>query len=194
MKKLLFVLVLATIAFVSCKKEEGITPWPSTEFPDTTNMESISIYGEWKLLDGYMYVENLETGAKTRFSHFGVGKTISSLRYSGAYLDIETIEQNVTTWKFTKPNQIPGDGKFILNGDTTELYAFHVTLNNWTIIEDPTATISQMNLGGSSRPIRAFLDSYHDSIVKFYVQESYESIGGYNCKYFNELVFQKIGN
>lgn len=192
---LLLFLLLVTIAFVSCKKEDGITPWPTEKFPDTSNMQTISIYGTWKLIDGYMYVENLSTGAKTRYSHFGTNKTTSSLRYAGAYLDIEVIEQNVTTWKFTKPSQVPGYGRFILNADTTELYGFYVTLNNWSIVEDPSITdVSQMNLGGSSRPLRAFVESYPDSICKFYIQEAYESINGYNCYYFSELVFQKISN
>jgi hypothetical protein len=185
--------MLAAILFVSCKKEDDITPWPNDEFPDTTQMETMSIYGEWLLLDAYMYVENLETHSKTRYSHFDDTKTTSSLRYSGAYLDIETIEQNVTTWTFTKPNQIPGYGLFILNEDSTELYGFYVTASNWTIVEHPSVTnATQMNLGGSSRPVRAFIDNYAENTCKMYVQEAYESIDGYNCYYFNELVFIKI--
>lgn len=193
MKKFLILLaVISFIALSSCKKEY-VEPDTKTT-PDTTQSQQIiSIYGKWLLLDAYMYVENLETGVKTRYSHFGPNKTISSLRYSGAILDFEVIEKNVTTWTFTKPNRIPGYGKFILNDDTNKLYGFYVSNNNWTIVEDPSVTSpSDMNLGGSSRPVRAFIDNYAQGTCKFYVQESYENINGYNCKYFNELIFQKV--
>jgi hypothetical protein len=190
MKKYLLVfLVLLTTVFVSCQKEETLVP--TTQ--DTTQTPSVSIYGKWLLLDAYMYIENSTTGQKIKYSHFNPTKLTSSLRYSGAMIDFEVIEKNITTWEFTKPNQVPGYGKFILNGDSTELYGFYVTQNNWTIVEDPSITNpNQMNLGGSSRVIRAYLDDYNNNIVKFYVQEAYENINGYNCKYFNELIFQKI--
>lgn len=194
MKKILLVLFsLAVIAFASCKKEYVEPKTDTSQETIDTTKQVISIYGKWKLLDGYMYVENLATGTKTRYSHFSATQNFSSLRYGGAIYNIETIEKGMTTWEFTNPNKIPGYGKFILNSDATKLYGFYVTNNNWTIVEDPSVTnASQMNLGGSSRPVRAYIANYAQNTCKFYVEETYENINGYNCKYFNELLFQKI--
>ena len=58
MKKLLFVLAL-TLTFASCQKE-NIQPNPV----EVVEIEEsgIDLYGEWVLLDGQMFIENMETG------------------------------------------------------------------------------------------------------------------------------------
>ena len=196
MKRFLIVLLsFALLAFVSCKKQESVYPAGGCPIPNQEGptQQTISIYGKWVLQDAFLYMDNLETGEKIKYDHFGPNKTVSSLRFSGAILPIEVIEKGVTTWEFTAPNRIPGYGKFILNNDASELYGFYVTNNNWTIVEDPSiTTATDMNLGGSSRPLRVYLEDYSQQICKFYVQEAYESVNGYNVHYFSELVFKKM--
>lgn len=192
MKTLFYLILGLFLILTSCKKEE-IEPI-SQEVEETTQIDDeIRLYGKWVLLDAKMYIENLETHEKTVFNHFDENKTTSSLRYSGSMYEIEDIEQYVTTWGFKQPNYVPGYGEFILNDDTTQPYGFYVTKSDWTIVEHPlTNSGDDMQLGGSARPIEAYVLSYNDSIVNFYVQLAYENIGGWNCKYFTEMTMQKI--
>ena len=189
MKKFFYILLALTLTFTSCKKE-------TLELANTEEVlvdEELRIYGKYVLLSGEMLVTNLELNIKTSYNHFDVNKSISSLRYSGSQLEFETIEQNVTTWEFYEPNSVPGFGEFILNGDTINPMGFYVTTSNWTIVEHPTSTTaSEMQLGGSSRPIEGYVEDVDQNIVVIYVQDAYESIDGYNCKYYSELRFQKI--
>ena len=138
-----------------------------------------------------MYIENMETGEKTVYDHFSPTKTTSSLRYSGAQLEFESIEQNVTTWEFIAPPNWNGYGEFILDGDTAQPYGLYILDENWSIVEHPTATASTMQLGGSSRPLQAVVTDYNTQRVAFTVQEAYEAIDGYNCNYYSELIFEK---
>ncbi len=191
MKKFYNILLMFMFFFVSCEKET-IEP-VQTEEVSVTPVEEIRIYGKWLLLDAKMYVENIETHQKTVYNHFDVNKTVSSLRYSGSIYEIEDIEQNVTTWEFHQPLNIPGNGEFILNSDTIQPYGFYVTKSNWTIVEHPLAFMNGgTQIGGSSRPIDALILDYDENVVNFYIQMTYESIDGYNSKYFNELTMIKI--
>jgi hypothetical protein len=188
MKNLIYLIICASLVLTSCHKE-NIQP---NSQPAVLVNQEISLYGEWLLVGGSMYMENLETGKKTKYDHFGPGKTISSLDYNGSDLDIEVIELNVTTWSFYQPPLVPGYGRFALNGDTLNLYGLNVTKHNWTIMENPTATMSTMQMGGSTRPISAKICDYSDSIVYFYIQEGYASIDNENYSYISELKFKKI--
>ena len=174
MKNLIYILILTSLVFTSCTKEK-YEPINTQIEEVATIEEGIVLYGEWKLMSGKMYIENMETGEKTVYDHFSPTKETSSLRYSGAQLEFEVIVQNVTTWEFIAPPNWQGYGEFILDGDTLQPYGLYILENMWSIIEHPTATSSTMQLGGSSRPIQA----------------AYESIGGYNCNYYSELIFQK---
>ena len=187
MNKLIVVLVSFLLVFTSCKKED-IKPNDQVE---VIGEEGIVLYGEWKLLDGKMYVENMETGAHTVYDHFDPTKTTSSLRYEGAQFEFETIEQGVTTWEFIAPPNWEGYGEFRLDNDSIQPYGLFIMGGDWSIVEDPTATAATMQLGGSSRPITAVVESYANNIVVFTVQEAYTSINGYNCNYHSELRFQK---
>ena len=187
MKKLFFILIALSFITTSCKKEV-IQPNPVEVVPTE---EGILLYGEWKLVSGKMYIENMETGEKNVYDHFGPNKTTSSLRYSGAEFEFETIEQNVTTWEFIAPPSYQGYGKFILDGDEAQPYGLYILDDNWSIVEDPSATASTSQLGGSSRPLQAVVTDYDSNQVAFIVQEAYESINGYNCNYYSELIFEK---
>jgi len=191
MKTLFYIFIVLTFAFTSCKKEEGLKTNDEQIKELGTIEEGILLYGEWKLVSGKMYIENMETGEKTVYDHFGPNKTTSSLRYSGAQFEIEMIEQNVTTWEFIAPPNWQGYGEFILDGDTVQPYGLYILESNWSIVEHPTATASTMQLGGSSRPLQAVVTDYDAQQVAFTIQEAYESIDGYNCNYYSELIFQK---
>ena len=190
MKKFLFLFLVASLLFTSCKKED-ITPINQEIEEVGTIEEGILIYGEWKLLSGKMYVHNLETNQNTVYDHFDVNKTTSSLRYSGSQFEFETIRKDSTTWTFIAPPNWQGYGEFWLDNDSIQPYGFYVLDNFWSIVEHPTATTSTSQLGGSSRPITAVVTSYSNQTVEFTVQEVYESIDGYNCKYYSILTFQK---
>lgn len=189
MKSFIYLILLVVLSLtVSCKKE-NIQP---NVKPEVEQAQEIRIYGKWLLIGGSMYMTNMETNVKTKYDHFGPNKTISSLDYDGADIEFEIIELNVTTWSFYQPPSVPGFGEFVLNGDLVNPYGFYVTNNNWTIMEHPQSTASNMQMGGSSRPISATIHSYSDSIVCFYVQNGYTSIDNQNYSYFSELKFQKI--
>lgn len=189
MKNLFYILIASTFLFTSCKKEEIK---PINEVEQVEIEEGILLYGEWKLLDGKMYIENMETGEKTVYDHFSPTKPTSSLRYSGSQFEFETIEAGVTTWKFIAPQgSWNGYGEFWLDNDSIQPYGLYIMDEYWSVVEHPTATATTMQLGGSSRPISAVVESYNDNIVVFTVQEAYESIGGYNCNYYSTLRFQK---
>ena len=190
MKKLIYILILASLTFTSCTKEE-YKPLNQEIEEAATIEEGIVLYGKWVLVSGKMYIENMETHEQIVYDHFSPTKTTSSLRYGGAQLEFETIEQNVTTWEFIAPPSWNGYGEFILDGDTLNPYGLYVMGESWSIVETPTATASTMQLGGTSRPISAVVSNYGSNQVTFTVQEAYESIDAYNCNYYSELIFEK---
>ena len=191
MKKIaVFILLALSLAFTSCEKQviEPNIP-PETV---TVNVE-VDLYGEWVLRDGKMYMENLETGETIVYDHFDATQTVSSLRYSGAILEFETIERNITSWSFFSPPNVTGTGEFILDNDFAEPYGLSITYNNVTIIEHPTVTTpAGMQLGGSARPISAVLIAPASDMAEFIVQEAYESISGENWRYYSILTLEKV--
>jgi len=196
MKKLLYLFFAFTfIFFTSCEKEE--LEDENIEIVDSnavSEQDTISIYGKFLLLSGKMYVTNLETNQKVVYNHFDESKTTSSLDYYGSNYKIEDLEQNVTTWEFTPPPFVPGDGEFILNNDTLDPYGFHVTKSNWTIVEHALTGYNGITkkMGGSAKPLHGYLVDKADSTVVFRLHEDYANISGYNCKYVSELMFKKI--
>jgi len=190
MKRFLF-LFLFVIGLASCQKE---VIYPTDELPanvpSANAFNGISMWGEFLITDGVMYVDNHETGVKTVYNHFGVGKDTSSLRWGGGQFEIETIVRNKTTYSFYKPLNFPGYGKFVLNGDTSKHYALYLIGRNSTIIEDPVNP--QNLLGGSSRPFSGQTISITDSTVAIQIQEVEGSINGYNCHYWTQLTLKKI--
>jgi hypothetical protein len=195
MKRFFYLIIASTILLTSCKKEE--LPQPRVE--EVVIEDEIRIYGEWILIDAKMYVDISATGERIVYNHFGPNKNVSSLRYLGNPIyDIERIVKDSTTWMFTPPYMVPGDGEFILNGDIEDPYGFHVTKNNWTIIEHTTSgrtnSPTTIKLGGSARPIDADIISEEDGTAYFYIQQGTGSVNGYNCTYLSELKMRKIRN
>jgi hypothetical protein len=187
MKNFIYGLVLLT--FLSCRKEI-IEPKPVVAPIETP--DSLSLNGEFVLVSGKLYLDNLEDGSKIVYNHFDTKKSRSSLRYGGAIIPFETIIKDTTTWSFYLPKIVPNVGKFVLNEDTLNPMGLNVTAHNLTVIEYPTATFGSTQLNGSARPIQIDLFDSKQKLIKVYVQEAYLSINGYNYKSFNELIFKKI--
>lgn len=187
MKNFIYGLILLT--FLACRKEV-IEPTPVVapiEAPD-----SLSLNGEFVLVSGKLYLDNLEDGSKIVYNHFDAIKSRSSLRYDGSVIPFEDIIKDTTTWSFYLPKTVPNVGNFVLNGDTLKPMGLNVTAHNLTIIEHPTASGNSTQLNGSARPIQIVLFNSKQKLIKIYIQETYLSIDGYNYKSFNELIFKKI--
>jgi hypothetical protein len=189
--------VLFTLA--SCEKEY---PYPSDGYPkskpesyylwENDSSKYITLWGKFLIIDAVMYVDNHETGQKTKYNHFDATKNISSMRWGGAMFDIETIIKDSTTYSFYKPLNLPGTGKFVLNGDTTKHYGVSIVGWNKAIVEDPVHGMSQQLIGGSSRPFSGQILNYDEKTVVMQIQEMEGSINGYNCRYWTQLTLRKI--
>ncbi len=175
---------------ISCKKK---VVYPTDQLPanvptkDTT--PTVDSWGKFVIIDATMWVENKETGVKTRYNHFNTTKSRSSHRWGGGMFDIETIIKDTTTYSFWKPINFPGIGKFVLNDDTTKYYGVNYIGMYSTIIEDPTH--GQQNMGGSGRPFSGITLDYTNQLIGITIQEMEGSINGYNCRYFTELTLKK---
>jgi hypothetical protein len=169
--RFIYILILALVFLFGCQKEKNLEIW-----------------GKWVLVDGEIYVENLETYEKIKYKHFGDGKTVSSMNaFSPPNYDIEKLEQNVTTWEF-KP-----EGEFILNGDYEHPMGIDIGEYNKTIIEHPTADEpDEIRLGGSARPFQAYTYDYDAGLIIVIIHEKYEVHNGYNHTYHNELIFREV--
>lgn len=187
MRNLIYGLLILT--FISCKKDV-ITPTTANEV--VTPVDSLKLDGEFILVSGKMYLDNLEDGSKIVYNHFDITKSRSSLRYGGSIIPFEDIIKDTTTWSFYFPKTYPNIGKFVLNEDTLNPLGLNVTAHNLTIIESPSATTGSTQLNGSARPIDIVLYDAKLKLIKIYVQEQYMSIGNSNYKAFNELVFKQI--
>lgn len=184
----LFIALILGLTLTSCHKED-INPNQDLVEDAGTIDEKISIFGDWLLIDGKMYMENIETGEKVVYNHFDANQTVSTLRYEGVMYEFERIVDDSTTWTFKQPNSVPGMGQFWLNNDSIQPYGFYVTNSNMSITE--YSSVDQQ-LGGSARPIRAYIKNYANQEVNFYVQEAYTEIDGQTWKYFSELTFKKL--
>jgi len=188
--KLLFLAAFASALLLSSCKKEPIYPTDQipANVPTITDFGGVGRWGKFLLTSSRKMVTNTVTGAKTYYNDFG-SSSRSSLRWGGSIYDIETIIKDTTTWSFWSPNGFPGDGNFVLNGDTTKFYKVHYSEHYTNIIEDPTH--GQQNMGGSSRPITGETIDLTNKIIHIYVQTSYATINGDNCEYFTELTFKK---
>jgi hypothetical protein len=187
MKKLIGLVLI--ISMFSCRKEY---PYPSNDYTTSTPATpkpSISMWGEFLVLDAKMYMDNHETGMKMVYDHFGPNRQVSSLRYDGSLFDIETIVQGVTTYSFYKP--VSGNiGVFLLNEDSTRVYGLNVTSSFTSIVENPTSGVQLM--GGSARPFSGWTVDYANKIIVIHIEEIEASVGGYNTSYFTEIRLKKI--
>jgi len=193
MKKLIYLLfVVSTLVLgTSCKKEYA---YPTNEYPSNIpvidHTHDLSMWGEFVITDAVMYMDNHETGVKTKYKHFDNTKTVSSLRLGGSIFEIENIEKNVTTYSFWKPIDNAGTGRFVLNGDTTKLYLVQYTGVYTTIIEDSKSPVQL--LGGSARPFKGWTTDFDNKMIIIHIQEMEGSLNGENVHYYTELTLKKI--
>lgn len=187
MKAKIILLSLLVVLF-SCKKQQPqqVGPIPTLNSKEEPTLQ---MWGKWKLTQGWMYFENLETGEKYKYTHFDGIQTTSSLRWSSPLFEIERIVQNQTTWEFIPLSSDNGIHDFMLNDST--LMGFNLTNSYRTIVEHPTANSAlNMHLGGSARPLGVWTEDNVHMIVR--LQEFYDSFNGYNWKLFSVLEFKQI--
>lgn len=188
MKQIFYLSLL--LFFLSCKKEV-IKPVTEPEVVQTPQ-DTLDLNGEFLLVDGKMYINNLDDYSKFYYNHFDSIKHRSSLRFSGSIIPFETIIKDTTTWSFYMPKKIPSIGRFVINNDTLNPLGLNVTNNYLTVVESPTAITGSQQLNGSARPLYIELYNAKEKLIKIYVQECYFSDGVYNYKSFNVLTFKKI--
>jgi len=190
MKNLYYLLLLLILC--SCEKEypliECDNNYPTTQGVVIDNQLDF-IEGDWLLVDGTMYMENLDINDSYEISHFINGPK-GSLRYGGSMYLFEDLDKHRTVWTLSFPENVPGVGEFMVNYDSTYTYGLNVTENNLTVTE--TITGSYLLLGGSSRPIQYEVLDEDNKIINIYVQESYENINGYNFRYHSKLKFVQL--
>jgi len=185
--QLLLILILC-----SCEKEYPLIEC-NTEYPTTQEIGEVLDFnylnGDWLLVDGTMFINNLDLDISYEIFHFGGGPT-SSLRYQSPSYDFESITRYQTSWSFKLPNNIPGFGSFVMNNDSVSPYGLNVSENHITVIESIVG--SELLLGGSSRPLVIKNIDIVNDIIDVLVQETYELIDGYNHHYYSVLTFKKI--
>ena len=124
--KLLFLFLMLII--ISCKKEEivkhedpyyiydqdgdGISDTIIVgDTPNTNYIPDSLILGyEWRLIDGRVYVENLDNGYKNVYNYFDDTTNIASLSlFDPSVILMDEIEKDVTTWYFSNDTflQVP---------------------------------------------------------------------------------------
>ena len=175
----IFLLVL-----ISCTKEV-IEPIQTLE--DTETNITVSLFNKWVLTDAWIYFENIETGQKSKYSHFDDNKTTSSIRYPSAINEIELIKKDTTKWEFTALKNGSNMYDFILNDHYT--IAFKASNSFYSIIEHPgTQNGQDLQLGGSALPFTPWTE---DGVnLKVLIFQAYTSIDNYNYNYFNILEFK----
>ena len=191
MKKI-FYLFLVLFLF-SCEKESKFaSDTYNYNFTSKEDSKKISRWGKFLVIGGTMFINNNETGEMVKYNHFDSLKTVSSLRWGGGYFEIENIEKDVTTYSFYKPFNYPGNGRLIIDDDSTKHYMVNYIGMNSTIIEDPVEGMQQQMMGGSSRPFTLYVIDYENKILGMRINQIECSINGYNCKTWNEIRLQKI--
>lgn len=185
-------LVLAlALTFTSCKKE---VIYPSDQLPANVptvdTAPTVSAWGKFLITDAVMYVEDMQTGQKLSYNHFGPNKDTSSMCWGGPLFDIEVVVRNKATYSFWRPDAM-GFGKFVLNDDTTKLYCVKYTGQYTSIVEDPNG--GQQNMGGSARPFSGQTVDYANKIVRMQIQEANGVDGnGHQIHYWTQLTLKKV--
>ena len=190
MKIVIVVLFVASLLLFACTKP--VVEEPSKFVAKDVDNRSMSLTGEWLLLEGEMRFAAASGNSFLKYDHFGPGRTTSSLRYEGSRFNLEELVQDTTTWSFYNP--LPGNSycTFVLNNDTLHPYSLNVNSMGYSIFEYENATAATMQLGGSARQVQAFVADYANKIMEAHVQWVVCSINGQSWEYFSILKFKKI--
>ena len=188
MKNLLKIAIFAVIvAFgTSCQKEY---PYPSNEYPTSTKQPKapeVSLFGEFVITDAVMFTYDNNTGDTTQANLFN-GQTLACMIKGGSEFAIDSIHKDVTTYSFYKPVKF-GFGKFVLNEDTTKLYALDL-ISTPTIIENPDDTIQLM--GGSAKQIIEYTTIDYGNKVVTMTMNNFSGLGS-GVEYWTVLTLTQI--
>jgi hypothetical protein len=188
---IIYLTLLGSLSLFSCKKEI-IEPIIETE--EVLEDSVIDVLGkDFVLIDGNLYMENMDNGQKVVYNHFGDGKAKSGMRAGNAEFESGELELDVTTWSFRARGSMM---LFILNGDSLNPYEMtEYGAGQHTIIEHRNSSNYgdiTMKMGGSSKPFQGYTEDYENGIIKVHINEAYTTIDGVQFTYFNELFFQEI--
>ena len=169
--------------YIESNSDEEESESDTIIFRDTTTYsvdyisDSLILNHEWVLVDGRVYVENLDRGHKNVYDYFDdTTNTASMSLYDPSIVLMDEIERGVTTWSFS------GD-TFLLNGEYIFYFEKHYNPYNDLILRPYGFA------GGTSRPtIVVDADETH---MKVSVRESYNSDNVYNYNYVSELIFER---
>lgn len=196
MKKLSFKFLIFLFFIVSCKKEvieikedpyyiyENVGDTSSNSLnndPTILNYDyvddSLILGYEWTLIDGRVYVDNIDKGYKNVYDYFDITTNVASTSiFDPSQVIMDGIEKNITKWYFSNDT-------FLLNNQFVFDFDYYYNPFNDLILRP-----FGLN-GGTSRPITVLeADSSH---MKISVRESYSSDNVYNYKYVSELIFQR---
>lgn len=161
--KFLLLAAVAMILLSSCKKE---VIYPTDQLPANVptigDLGGVNRYGKFVLIGSRKLFKN---------NTYLVDGPVSSLRWGGSQLAIETLVKDSTNWSFYR------NGKFGLNGDTT--YTVISSANYTQILNDFN---THLNINGVTTNLA-------DSIIEI-------SVYGYsdnnNNEYDNILTFKKV--
>ena len=195
--------LLFTLIIFSCKKEEFLPKVeedtyyinPNTTEDDTDTTSDTIIFGdttthlidyipdslilgyEWTLIDGRVYVENIDKGYKNVYNYFDDTTNIASMSlFDPSIVSMDEIEKGITTWYFSNDT-------FLLNNQSIFDLEYGYNPFNDLILRPHGFA------GGTSRPtIVVEADETH---MKVSVRESYNSDNVYNYNYVSELIFQR---
>jgi len=167
MNRIFLYLTLLSLVFTSCEKYEFEVDIPTIEGT------------EWVLVNAKVYTENLTTGDLIYYDHFDGNQTVSNLDiFGGSLVDVDNIEQNVTTWYFE-------DGIFTLDNGNTYEYSTHGSgsRTQYRLLGIPPY--------GSARSLGIL--NFTDDVLNVKVYESNESNHGDNYHYYSVLTFVRSG-
>jgi hypothetical protein len=173
---IVIILVIQFGFFVCCKKKE-------TERPDNSLQVTSNTYPffdvEWELIDGKLYIENLDNKSKIYYDHFNDVQTTTTLSpVNGSVVPLDDIAQDITNWLFKTSS-------FTLNSNNSYQLEYTTTTNNIV-----TARIYGLE-NGSARIVQQYLTDSVKLVVK--THEAVGSLGNTNVSFYSFLTFKKKG-
>jgi hypothetical protein len=175
LKSLLFLTIFSVTIF-SCKKEDVEPDYSNVTIE--TNDDTTKVVGKsWELVNGRLYVENLDNGDLTYYDHFGVGQTKSNLNPFNTSSEIFDNIELGTTWEF-------GSNGFSIDDELQ--YSYEIA---GTAI--PDEYIYKVYVNGSVRPMEVIYKQ--GGVISFRVYEGYTSYNNSNIGYYSVLTFIQKG-
>jgi hypothetical protein len=196
MKRLAIILTaFISLTLFSCKKEyvePDLGPNRVCYYDVVDTTEGYTIDNKtYVLIDAKLYMENVETGEKVVYDHFGDGENVSGMKAGKYDYEIEKLEQFETTWGFYSPDRL----ELYLNGDTLDPYEIEQNSFSNRIIEHSEASTNgpvTVKMNGSAKPFTMGVIDKANGVIRIYINEAYITIDNEQWTYFNELDFQEV--